>query len=102
MLKNLANQVYFYLYLFLDILSRKIVGGQVYEAESSERAGEREHILPNQGGLHSDNGSPMKGALLRANLFHFQIESALIIHDQLVIPFVRPKDFSKSASANSR
>jgi putative transposase len=40
LLKNLANQVYFYLYLFLDILSRKIVGGQVYEAESSERAGE--------------------------------------------------------------
>lgn len=67
--------LYFYLYLFMDIFSRKIVGWQVYEAESSELAGEvmrdicvREDILPNQVVLHSDNGSPMKGATMLATL----------------------------------
>jgi putative transposase len=66
---------YFYLYLFMDIFSRKIVGWQVYEAESSELASEvmrdicaRENILPNQVALHSDNGSPMKGASMLATL----------------------------------
>jgi len=67
--------VYFYLYLFVDIFSRKIVGWQVYETESSELASEvmrdicgREHIGPNQVVLHSDNGSPMKGATMLATL----------------------------------
>jgi transposase InsO family protein len=67
---------YFYLYLFLDIFSRKIVGGPVYEAESSELAGgevmrdicARENIPQNQVVLHSDNGSPMKGATMLATL----------------------------------
>lgn len=66
---------YFYLYLFMDIFSRKIVGWQVYEAESSELAGEvmrdicaRENIPQNQVVLHSDNGSPMKGASMLATL----------------------------------
>ena len=59
----------------MDIFSRKIVGGQVYEAESSELASEvmrdicaRENIPPNQVVLHSDNGSPMKGAPMLATL----------------------------------
>ncbi len=67
--------VYFYLYLFLDIYSRKIVGWQVYETESSELASEvmrdiceRESIAPQQVVLHSDNGSPMKGATMLAML----------------------------------
>ena len=67
--------VYFYLYLFLDIFSRKIVGWQVYETESSELAGQvmrdiclRECICPHQVVLHSDNGSPMKGAAMLATL----------------------------------
>ena len=67
--------VYFYLYLFLDIYSRKIIGWQVYESESSELASEvmrdiceREQIAPNQVVLHSDNGSPMKGATMLAML----------------------------------
>lgn len=67
--------VFFYLYLFMDIFSRKVVGWQVYEAESSELASEvmrdicgRESILPNQVVLHSDNGSPMKGATMLATL----------------------------------
>ena len=65
-LPTLVFGVYFYLYLFIDIFSRKIVGWQVYERESSELASEvmrdiceRENILPNQVTLHSDNGSAM-------------------------------------------
>ena len=67
--------IYFYLYLFMDIFSRKIVGWQVYDVESSELAGQvmrdicaRENIAPNQVVLHSDNGSPMKGATMLATL----------------------------------
>ena len=67
--------VYLFLYLFLDIYSRKIVGWQVYEEECSELAAEviadvcaREKVLPNQVVLHSDNGGPMKGATMVATL----------------------------------
>jgi putative transposase len=66
---------YFYLYLFIDIFSRKIVGWQVYEAESSELAAQvmrdicqRLNIAPYQVVLHSDNGGPMKGATMLATL----------------------------------
>lgn len=64
-----------YLYLFLDLFSRKIVGWQVYDTEDSERASEvmreiclREGISPGQVVLHSDNGGPMKGATMLATL----------------------------------
>lgn len=74
-LPTLALGVYFYLYLFIDIFSRKIVGWQVYDTESSELASDvmrdiciRENIAPGQVVLHSDNGSPMKGATLLATL----------------------------------
>ncbi len=67
--------IYFYLYLFMDIYSRKVVGWQVYETESSELASglmhdicARENIAPMQVVLHSDNGSPMKGATMLATL----------------------------------
>ncbi len=59
----------------MGIFSRKIVGWQVYEEESSALAGEvlhdlcyREGIQPKQLLLHSDNGSPMKGATMLATL----------------------------------
>lgn len=67
--------IYFYLYLFMDIFSRKIIGWQIYDIESSELASEvmrdictREAIKPDQVVLHSDNGSPMKGATMLATL----------------------------------
>lgn len=67
--------VYFYLYLFLDLFSRKVVGWQVYEEESSVLASDvlynlcqREHIAPGQVVLHADNGGPMKGATMLATL----------------------------------
>ena len=58
---------FLYLYLVIDIYSRKIVGWQVYEYESSDLAAdlmrdicEREGVAPGQVTLHSDNGGPMK------------------------------------------
>lgn len=66
---------FFYLYLFLDLFSRQVVGWQVFEAESSECASallrdivQCEGLLPGQVILHSDNGSPMKGATMLATL----------------------------------
>lgn len=66
---------FYYLYLFLDIFSRQIVGWQVFEEESSQYASEllrdivrREGLKPSQVTLHSDNGSPMKGATMLATL----------------------------------
>lgn len=67
--------LYFYLYLFVDVFSRKIVAWQVYAEESGDHAGQivqdlcwRECIVPGQVTLHSDNGGPMKGATMLATL----------------------------------
>jgi putative transposase len=67
--------IFLYLYLVMDIYSRKVVGWQVYEAESSALAADlmtdichREGVQRQQVTLHSDNGSPMKGATLLATL----------------------------------
>jgi transposase InsO family protein len=74
-LPALIRGQFFYLYLFVDIFSRKIVGWQVYEEENSTLAGEllrdlchREGIQAEQLILHSDNGSPMKGSTMLATL----------------------------------
>lgn len=67
--------LFFYLYLVIDIYSRKIVGFEVADRENSdiaskcvERACCQEKISKNQLSLHSDNGSPMKGATLLSTL----------------------------------
>jgi transposase InsO family protein len=75
-LASTLKGVFFYLYLFMDIYSRKIVGWEVYENESSEQAAEvlrkarLTEILPagHEVVLHSDNGSPMKGATMLATM----------------------------------
>ncbi len=67
---------YFYLYLFMDIFSRKIVGWEVHDHESSELAAGvlrktkfAEQLPPgHEVILHSDNGSPMKGATMLATM----------------------------------
>jgi transposase InsO family protein len=63
--------VFFYLYLFLDVYSRKVVGWQVYDKESADYAADvleaiclKEDIKQGEVILHSDNGSPMKGATM--------------------------------------
>jgi putative transposase len=72
---NIRGQFY-YLYLFMDIYSRKIVGWEVYANESAEQAADVlrkarfTETLPQNYELvlHSDNGSPMKGATMLATM----------------------------------
>lgn len=66
---------FFYLYLILDVWSRKIMGARVYKEESTDRAAElftascRLHDLDPEGiVLHADNGGPMKGSTMLATL----------------------------------
>lgn len=79
---NIKGQ-FFYLYLFMDIFSRKIVGWQIYERESSDLASDilkdlcrRENIQPNQVVLHSDNGNAMKGYSMLAMLQELGVMSS--------------------------
>lgn len=74
-LKSKIRGEYFYLYLFMDIFSRKIVGYDIFERESMDYSAELfEQICINEGVakdqlvLHSDNGGPMKGATMLATL----------------------------------
>lgn len=74
-LPSQVKGLFFYLYLVLDIYSRKIVGWQVHSEELSVLAADlmvdicqREGVERNQVTLHSDNGSPMKGATMIATL----------------------------------
>lgn len=69
------KELYYYLYLIIDIFSRKIVGFSVHINESSEHAANLitqacidENIMREQIVLHSDNGGPMKGATMLATL----------------------------------
>lgn len=63
--------IFFYRYLILDLYRRKIVGWEIFEAESAEYAARLvQRAVLAEGGidqplvLHSDNGSPRKGATL--------------------------------------
>lgn len=66
---------HWYLYLILDIYSRKIVAWEIHETESGElakkvveRALLREGCWHNPPVLHSDNGAPMTSYTLKARL----------------------------------
>jgi transposase InsO family protein len=66
---------HWYLYMYMDIYSRKIVGWSVHETEDSEHASAvlqtaclAEQIVKEQLTLHSDNGSPMKGSIMLAKM----------------------------------
>jgi putative transposase len=66
---------YFYLYLIVDIFSRKIVGWEVHDRETAEFASQvleravwAERCLTSPLVLHADNGSPMKGATMKATM----------------------------------
>lgn len=66
---------FLYLYLVMDIYSRKIVGWQVHDTQLSTLPADlmvdicrREQVKPEQVTLQSDNGSPMKGATLLTTL----------------------------------
>lgn len=69
--------LFYYLYLIVDLFSRDIVGWEVWEEESADHASDlirrtciaqgRLTIEPLV--LHSDNGSPMKGATMLETLY---------------------------------
>lgn len=68
---------WFYLYLILDLYSRKIVGYEVHEAESGEHAAhllkrtalaEGIHAATNKPVLHGDNGAALKATTVLAML----------------------------------
>lgn len=74
-LKSPVKGEFFYLYVVMDLYSRKIVAWQVHCREDSTLASELiqegcylEGISGEQLVLHSDNGSPMKGSTMLATL----------------------------------
>jgi putative transposase len=74
-LRSPIRGIFYYLYLVVDVWSRKIVGWKVHESESPELAAAliqeavvREGANPQRLVLHSDNGGAMKGATLLATL----------------------------------
>lgn len=67
--------LFYYLYMIMDIYSRKIVGWEIYDKQDDKlssivvrRACLSEGISGKELVLHSDNGSPMKGATMLATL----------------------------------
>lgn len=67
--------IFLYLYLIMDVFSRKIVGWEIYPTESAEHASllfKKAYLKEGVAGkdlvLHSDNGSPMKGATMLSTL----------------------------------
>jgi putative transposase len=74
-LRSSVRGAFFYLYLIVDIYSRKAVGWCVEAEESMDVAADlierttREHPMHDDGlVLHSDNGGPMKGSTMLATL----------------------------------
>lgn len=75
-IKSAIKGQFYKLYMIIDIFSRKIVSWELHNEENSELASElvkkaclREEIfLFDKPVLHSDNGSPMKGATMLATL----------------------------------
>jgi putative transposase len=66
---------FFYLYMIVDVWSRKITGWQVHPEESPDHAAalieaatRDEQVDPKELVLHSDNGGPMKGSTMLATL----------------------------------
>lgn len=82
-LKTTVAGIYFYLYMFIDIFSRKIVGWNIHTTESAEHASNLvKHIYLSEGVkkgqvyLHSDNGSPMKGSTMLMTLKELGISAS--------------------------
>lgn len=77
-----AKGTWFYLYMIVDLFSRKIVGWEVHHVERAdlaehlvEKAYWREHLAMQDRPLvlHSDNGSPMKAATFLQKLYDLGI-----------------------------
>ena len=79
---------WFYLYLILDLYSRKIVGFEVHDTDSAEHAAhlarrtalaEGVHAMPVRPVLHGDNGATLRATTVLAM-------SALARHQTLLLP----------------
>ena len=93
-----ARGLYYYLYLIMDLYSRKIVAWEIHETESSDLAARlvskaclAEGIVSQPLVLHSDNGSPMKGASMLETLRRLGVTSS----------FSRPRVSNDNAYAES-
>ena len=97
-LQTSVKGLFFYLYMIIDVWSRKIIAAQVFDKESMDHSsmllahGCMVHgVQPEQLVLHSDNGAPMKGATMLATL-----------HKLGVIPsFSRPSVSNDNAYSES-
>ena len=74
-LPTLVRGQFYRIYMVLDIFSRLIVAWEIHEDETAEHAAAliakaclKHGVGKDQLVLHSDNGSPMKGATMRATL----------------------------------
>ncbi len=74
-LRSAVRGAFYYLYLVVDVWSRKIVGWVVRDEETMENAAEMIESVARELGidvrglvLHSDNGGPMKGSTMLATL----------------------------------
>jgi putative transposase len=74
-LRSPVKGMFFYLYVVIDVWSRKIVGWTIEASESAEHSAilmadtcAREGVACGKLVIHSDNGGPMKGATLLATL----------------------------------
>lgn len=74
-LPTTVKGLYFYLYMILDIYSRKIVGWSIHEQQCADYSSKLitqscldENIDKSKLVLHSDNGKPMKAATMLATL----------------------------------
>lgn len=82
-LRSALRGSFFYLYLVVDIFSRKIVGWRVENEELADHSSELIRDICTEFGidpeglvLHSDNGGPMKGATMLATLQHLGIAAS--------------------------
>ena len=97
-LKTSVRGLFFYLYMIVDVWSRKIIAAQVFAEESTEHSAMllahacmSHGVQPEELVLHSDNGAPMKGATMLATL-----------HNLGVIPsFSRPTVSNDNAYSES-
>jgi len=74
-LQTSVRGIFFYLYMVVDVWSRKIITAQVFAEESMDHSSMLlaqacliHGVQPEELVLHSDNGGPMKGATMLATL----------------------------------
>lgn len=74
-LRSPVRGMFFYLYMIVDVWSRKIIAATVFDVESMElsamliaNACSTHNVQPDSLVLHSDNGGPMKGSTMLVTL----------------------------------